>query len=185
MPKFEEVAITYQTPYRVVGFILLFASLLALPAVFGASGVGRWVALGMFLLLAVPGSLLALQKFRKRWSPERGCLLHERRFVWGQWRSKPVSVQEFAEVEILPTTGAERAGIQTANTGVMVRVRHSADSRNNYPGERSWVLWTNTSLKDAHEEAYRLAEEAANGLRLPLRDSLTERGFEGLRPTDG
>ena len=178
MPKFEDIMITYQTPYRVVGFVLLLFSFLAVPAMISAEGAGRWIGTAMFFVIAIPGCLLAFQIFRKRWSPERSCVVNEKRFLWGEWRSKPVSLSQFAEIEVLPTTGVDRPGIKGSTTGVMVRVRHKADSRNNYPGEHSWVLWSHVSLKEARGEAEALAREAAEKLNLPFQDSLIDRGFE-------
>ncbi|MFE8073449.1 hypothetical protein QQM79_20520 [Marinobacteraceae bacterium S3BR75-40.1] len=179
MPRFEDVVITYQTPYRVAGFILLLFSFLLVPAILNAETAGRWVATGMFIVVVIPGSLLAFQIFRKRWNPERQCLMSEKRFLWGEWRSKPVSLHNFAEVEVLPTTlRVGKSATKTSTTGVMVRVRHKADSRNNYPGEHSWILWSHTSLKEAWEEAEALAREAAEKLNLPFQDSLAGRGFE-------
>ena len=56
MLKFQDVAITYQTTYRVLGSIALIFSLMALPAMIYGDVTAQVVTTIFFLVVATPSS---------------------------------------------------------------------------------------------------------------------------------
>lgn len=169
----NHVLMVYQCSYKLLGWILIVASILPLAMLLASP---PWpITVTLLLFGAVPlaiGLNLAGKERRKRWDIESKTVVTESRWPGQQFKStNKEGIANFEEIQILATPTTNRPGVQGSPPGVMVRLRHKRDSEHTYPGVRSWVLGIFPN-KDYRKDAEKLAEVISEHFHLPIKHSL-------------
>lgn len=170
----QHVIVVHQSDYKLLGWILVIASMLPISTLFGATPAIQ-VILG--LMGGVPlviGLNMVFKERRKRWDLQRRVVVREVRWLGRNFKvSSEENIDNFSEVQVLATPVTNRPGIKGSPPGVLVRLRHRKDSPHTYPGTRSWILGGFPN-KRYREQAMELAERASVEFKVPLRDDLAK-----------
>ena len=170
IPNHQVVA--YQDNYKLLGWMLLIASLLPVFGIFAAPWPALLLVIAFWLAPFVAGITLVFKERRKRWAPATQMVVNEMRWPGSEFKpSKKVPILDFGEVQIMAMPMTNQRGIEATGPGVLVRVRHKKDSRHFYPGANSWVIGGFPST-DYAEDAELLAGKVAQEFGVPVRNSL-------------
>lgn len=164
--------VAYQDNYKLLGWMLLIASLFPVFGILSAPWPALLLVIAFWLAPFAAGITLVLKERRKRWDYTTQMVVNETRWPGNKFKaSKKVPIRNFEEVQIMTMPMTNQRGIEATGPSILVRLRHKKDSQHFYPGANSWVIGGFPSM-DYAEDAELLAEKVAQECGVPVRNSL-------------
>lgn len=164
--------VAYQDNYKVLGWIVLGASLMPFLGLFTAPWPILLFVILFWLALVAAGMTLVLKERRQRWDHATQMVIFEAKWPGSKFKSsKKIPIRKFEDVQIMTMPRTNQRGIEETGPGVLVRVRHEKDSRHTYPGKNSWRIGQFHSTDYANDAEF-LAQKVAQECGVPVRNSL-------------